>query len=130
MEKLQQQHQKVYFPTDRPHTPLVRNLEELHAVKQLVRSRVKNGEQHLKDRVQELPGQLLYTGFRFVIPPLLSGRITQSALEAGKALIDLFFIKSGGHSAGEDKRNLAQSLKKVGLLSAAKWGFRLLTRVI
>jgi hypothetical protein len=73
MEKLQQQHQKVYFPIDRPHTPLVRNLEELHAVKQLVRSRVKNGEQHLKDRVQELPGQLLYTGFRFVIPPPFVG---------------------------------------------------------
>jgi hypothetical protein len=99
-------------------------------VKQLVRARIKVGEQTLKDRVQELPGQLLYTGFRFVIPPLISGGITQSALLAGKSLVDLFFVKNGGHSSSGDKRTLVQSLKKVGLLTAAKWGFRLLTKTI
>lgn len=126
----QQEHQKVYFPDNNPHMPLVRNLQELHAAKQLVRARIKVGEQSLKDSVQELPGQLLYTGFRYIIPPLISGRITQSALEAGKSLVDLFFVKKGDHSGGGDKKALVQSLKKVGLLAAAKWGFRLLTRTI
>jgi hypothetical protein len=119
----------VYFPTNKPHSPHIRNLAELHAARKIVRVRVRREEQVLKDRMQELPGQLLYTGFKYVIPPLLSGRITNTALEAGKSLVDLFFVKSD-HSEPGSKNGISQSLKKAGLLTALKWGFRLLTRAI
>lgn len=119
----------MFFPPDRPHSPRIRNLEELQAARKVVSARVKQGEQQLRSRAQELPGQLVYTGFRYVVPPLLSGKITNTVLEAGKAMVDLFFVKAGKDGT-ERKNAFTQSLKKAGLLTAVKWGFRLLARAI
>jgi hypothetical protein len=122
--------QTVYLPDERTQPPLyIRNLAELQVARKHVKQKVKAEEQVLKDRLQELPGQLLYTGFKYVIPPLLSGRITNTALEAGKSLVDLFFVKKDG-SQTEGKTVLSKSLKKAGLLTALKFGFRLLARAV
>ena len=104
----------------------IRNLAELNLARKQVKKRVKAEEQVLKDRLQELPGQLLYTGVKYVIPPILSGKITNTALEAGKSLVDMFFVKK------DDQPNtgLSKSLKKAGLLTALKWGVRLLIKTI
>jgi hypothetical protein len=110
-------------------TPTIRNLAELKAARKMVKIRVKLEEQGLKNRLQELPGQLLYTGFKHVIPPILSGRITNTALGAGKSLVDMFFVKKNGIES-DHKSDLSHSLKKAGLLTALKWGFRILTRSI
>jgi hypothetical protein len=122
--------QTVYLAGERTGAPLpIRNLSELHVARKHVKQKVKAEEQVLKDRLQELPGQLLYTGFKYVIPPLLSGRITNTALEAGKSLVDMFFINREGPEP-EAKTILSKSLRKAGLLTALKWGFRLLTRAV
>jgi len=108
---------------------LIRNLAELQAARKQVKLKVKAEEQVLKDRLQELPGQLLYTGFKYVIPPLLSGRITNTALDAGKSLVDLFFVKKEA-PPGSAKAVISNSMKKAGLMTALKFGFRLLTKAI
>lgn len=123
--------QTVYLPGEQAQPPLyIRNLAELQAARKHVKQKVKAEERILKDRLQELPGQLLYTGFKYVIPPLLSGRITNTALEAGKSLVDLFFVKKDEAPETGAKTVLSKSLKKAGLLTALKFGFRLLTRAI
>jgi hypothetical protein len=122
--------QTVYLPSEQVRPTLyIRNLTELQVARRQVKRKVKAEEQVLKDRLQELPGQLLYTGFKYVIPPLLSGRITNTALEAGKSLVDLFFIKKDDPETASGSV-LSKSLKKAGMLTALKWGFRLLTRAI
>ena len=123
--------QTVYLSSEQTQPPLyIRNLAELQTARKHVKQKVKAEERVLKDRLQELPGQLLYTGFKYVIPPLLSGRITNTALEAGKSLVDLFFVKKDEAPETGAKTVLSKSLKKAGLLTALKFGFRLLTRAI
>jgi hypothetical protein len=118
------------LPINRIEQPIIiRNLAELQSARRQVKSRVKAKEQVLKDRLQELPGQLLYTGFKYVIPPILSGRITNTALDAGKSLVDLFFVKKDAPE-GSAKSVISHSMKKAGLMTALKFGFRLLTKVI
>lgn len=119
------------LPLNRVQQPpvLIRNLAELQAARRLVKLRVKAEEKVLKDRLQELPGQLLYTGFKYVVPPILSGRITNTALDAGKSLVDLFFVKKDP-GEGSAKSIISHSVKKAGLMTALKFGFRLLTKVI
>jgi hypothetical protein len=104
----------------------IRNLDELSAARKVVRKRIKEDETLLKDRLQELPGQLFYTGAKYVIPPLLSGGVTNTVLDAGKALVDLFFLKKEDGA----KKGIPTSLKKAGLLTALKWGVRLLLKAI
>ena len=89
-----------------------------------MKRRVRAQEGQLKDRLQELPGQLVYTGFKYVVPTLISGKITNSLLDGVKSLVDLFFIKKSDHKGTKD------SLKKAGLLTALKWGIRLAMRAI
>ena len=119
------------LPLNRVQQPpvLIRNLAELQAARRQVKLRVKAEEKVLKDRLQELPGQLLYTGFKYVVPPILSGRITNTALDAGKSLVDLFFVKKDPVE-GSAKSIISHSVKKAGLMTALKFGFRLLTKVI
>lgn len=119
----------VRFPSNRPHSPYIRNLAELKATRKVIRRRVKEDEALLKDRLQELPGQLLYTGVKYVIPPMLSGGVTNTVLHVGKSLVDLFFIKKEDR-IGDGKMGISPSLKKAGLLTALKWGVRLALRAI
>ncbi|WP_133991617.1 hypothetical protein [Dinghuibacter silviterrae] len=104
----------------------ITNIEELAAARKVVRKRVKEDEALLKERLQELPGQLFYTGVKYVVPPLLSGGVTNTVLGAGKSLIDLFFIKKEDGA----KNGLPTALKKAGILTALKWGVRLLLKSI
>jgi hypothetical protein len=122
--KKQMNQPTAYFPIDRPHSPRVKNLAELHAARRIVKRRVKAQEVQLKDRLQELPGQLVYTGFKYVIPTLITGKITNSLLEGAKSMVDMFFIKKGEHKGTKD------TLKKAGLMTALKWGIRLALRAI
>lgn len=104
-------------------------MAELKATRKVVRRRVKEDEALLKERLQELPGQLLYTGVKYIIPPLLTGGVTNTVLSAGKSLVDLFFIKREENGAN-GKKGISPSLKRAGLLTALKWGVRLALRAI
>ncbi|GEM_PF-5583450 len=121
---MQKNQPTAYFPIDRPHTPRIKNIAELHAARRVVKRRVKTQEAQLKDRLQELPGQLVYTGFKYVVPTLISGKITNSLLDGAKSMVDLFFLKS------KDQGATKGALKKAGLLTALKWGIRLALRAI
>lgn len=102
-----------------------RNLEELREGRKSVKQRVVLQEKMLKDRLQELPGQLIYTGVKSVLPPLISGKITNSVLNGGKALVDHFFVKGG-----DKDKPLLKVVKNVGFLTAVRWGVRLLLKRI
>lgn len=129
MKKMDNPTATVRFPNNRPHSPYIGNLEELHAARKVVKRRVREDEALLKDRLQELPGQLLYTGVKNILPPLLKGSVTNSVLGAGKALIDHFFIKKHGPAA-EPSKGIPDSLKRAGILTAVRWGLRLALRAI
>jgi hypothetical protein len=121
--------QTAFFPPDRPNSPRIRNLHELRAARKITKQRVVEGERQLKERLQELPGQLVYTGLKYVVPPLLSGKITNSLLSAGKYLVDLYFLKKDKSPDGK-KGILSDTVRRAGLLAAVRWGMQLLTRAI
>jgi hypothetical protein len=129
MKKMDNPTATVRFPSNRPHSPYIRNLAELKATRKVIRRRVKEDEALLKERLQELPGQLLYTGVKYFIPPMLSGGVTNTILQGGKSLVDHFFIKKEDRAI-EGRAGIAPSLKKAGLLAALKWGVRLALRAI
>ncbi|HTJ12177.1 MAG TPA: hypothetical protein VL547_09135 [Dinghuibacter sp.] len=129
MKKMDNPTVTVRFPNNRPHSPYIGNLEELKATRKVVKQRVLADEAVLKERLQELPGQLLYTGVKNILPPLLKGSVTNTVLGAGKALIDHFFIKKHEPSI-EPSKGIPDSLKRAGLLTAIRWGLRLALRAI
>ena len=129
MKKMDNPTVTVRFPNNRPHSPYIGNMEELRAARKVVKRRVIEQEAVLKDRLQELPGQLLYTGVKNILPALLRGSVTNTVLGAGKSLVDHFFIKKH-EPATEPARGIPSSLKRAGLLTAVRWGLRLALRAI
>ena len=120
----------VRFPNNRPHSPYISNLAELKATRKVVKRRVREDEALLKDRLQELPGQLLYTAVKNILPPLLKGGVANTVLGAGKLLVDHFFIKKHTQADESSAKGIPASLKKAGLLTAIRWGVRLALRAI
>jgi hypothetical protein len=100
----------------------INSLKRLQKEQELVRQRIKDGENELRLKMYEIPGELAAAGANTMIPRILRGKLTNAALNTGKKLINGFFSPSD-----PNKQNLLTYATKkpsvvVGIL---KKGFNL-----
>ena len=55
--------------------------------------RIQLKENELRARVKQVPGELFYSGVDSFIPSVLSGKVSSFALNAGRGLINNFFVR-------------------------------------
>jgi hypothetical protein len=92
------------------------SMEGLRQEQQNVRSRIRSRENELRKRVHQIPGELFYSGVDSVIPSFLSGKVSSFALNAGKGLINNFFVRKAARTGGTAILNV---LKPSGILRKA-----------
>ena len=94
----------------------INTLEELRLHQKATRLRIKDKEQQIRLKMQEVPGELFYSGMDSVIPGFLSGKVSSFALNAGKGVINHFFVKKAISSTAPGILKLARPsglLKKI-----------------
>ena len=96
----------------------INSIEALQREQQLVRNRIKQHEVELRKKLQELPGELAVVGANTFIPKILRGKVTNTALNGGKFLINKFFVDS-------DDQKFLPGIKKPGVFSVVKKVFRM-----
>jgi len=96
----------------------INSLETLRKEQRLIRNSIKQQELDLKRKMQELPAELAAAGANTLIPKVLRGKITNTALKGGKFLINKFFVDTDGPK-------LLPGVKKTGVLSVAKTIFKM-----
>jgi len=69
----------------------INSLQRLQKEQELVRQRIKDGENELRLKMYEIPGELAAAGANTMIPRMLRGKLTNAALNTGKKLINGFF---------------------------------------
>jgi hypothetical protein len=93
------------------------SMDGLRQEQQLVRLRIRDRENELRRRVHQIPGELFYSGVDSVIPSFLSGKVSSFALNAGKGLINNFFVRKAVTSGGP---KILNALKPSGILRKAQ----------
>lgn len=89
------------------------------------RLRVQEKENELRRRVQQVPGELFYSGMDSIIPSMLTGKVSSFALNAGKGLINNFFVRKAVTTGGF---KLLNALKPSGILKKLQYGFKALVK--
>ena len=89
-------------------TSSINSLEELKLHQQATRLRIRDKEFQLKAKMQEVPGELFYSGMDHVIPSFLSGKVSSFALNAGKGMINHFFVRKAIGAAAPSILQLAK----------------------
>jgi len=74
-------------------TDNIASTEDLKKELRATRLRIQVKENELRDRVKQVPGELFYSGVDSFIPSVLSGKVSSFALNAGKGLINNFFVR-------------------------------------
>ena len=100
----------------------INSLEELRLHQEATRLKIRDTEQQIRMKMQEMPGELFYSGLDSVIPNFLSGRVSSMALNAGKGVINHFFVKKALSQGGPAILKLAKPsglLKKISSVVGA-----------
>lgn len=103
----------------------ISSMEALKKEQLSARLRIQEKENELRRRVQQVPGELFYSGMDSVIPSMLSGKVSSFALNAGKGLINNFFVRKAVNTNGLKILNL---VKPSGIIKKLQYGFKALTR--
>ena len=80
---------------------------------------IREQELALRQRLQQLPGEAFFAGVDAVIPPILTGKISNSVLGAGRTIIN----KAVNAKTKGNSNALAAMLKQAGLFSLAKFAY-------
>ncbi|TDH23012.1 hypothetical protein EXU57_18295 [Segetibacter sp. 3557_3] len=99
----------------------INSLETLRTEKRVIRNSLNQQEADLKRKMQELPAELAAAGANTLIPKMLRGKVTNTALKGGKFLINKFFVDSNGPK-------LLSGPGKPGVLSVVKNVFKLIRK--
>jgi len=99
----------------------INTIEDLQREQRLLKARIRLQEKELRQRVKQVPGELFYAGVNSVVPAMLSGKITATALNFGKNLINKAFVKK--EDGEETNSKLFSAAKQMGLLALLKVGF-------
>jgi hypothetical protein len=86
-----------------------------------LRATIKMQEKELRQRVHKVPGELFYSGVNAVVPHFLNGKLTASALNAGRELINKSFQKKNGTG---DNNALVTAAKQAGIFTLLKIAYR------
>lgn len=101
----------------------IKSVATLKQEQEIIRSRLKMYEKEFKKKFQQLPGEMAAAGANNLIPRFLRGKVTDTALNGGKFLINKLFV-----SEDEEKKTLVPAVKKPGLFSIAKNVFKMLKK--
>lgn len=96
----------------------VTSLDMLQREQGVVKNRLRNREQDLKMKMYEIPAELAVAGAKTFIPKILQGKITETALNGGKRLINNFIVPKSGQTdliSGAIRNRSLFSLVKKGL---------------
>lgn len=103
----------------------IHSMEDLKKEQQAVRLRIGEQETALKNKLNQVPGELFYSGMDSMIPSFLSGRVSSFALNAGKGLINQFFVRKAISSGGSKLLNI---VKPSGILRKARLVLKAIVR--
>ncbi len=101
------------------------SMEDLKKEMHCSRLRINDHEIELRKRVQQIPGELFYSGMDSVIPNILTGKISSFALNAGKGLINNFFVRKSAATSGLKLLNLP---KPSGVLRKLQFAYKAIVR--
>ena len=73
--------------------PVIYTKESLQQEQRRLKLIIKQQEADLRQRVQKLPGEVLYAGVDAVLPAVLTGKISNKILTAGKNFVNKTIIK-------------------------------------
>jgi hypothetical protein len=106
-------------------TGKVDSVETLQLAQQRLKMRIKEQERELRKRVQQVPGELFYSGVNSVVPTIISGKITSSVIKAGKNLVDKAFVKKGAEG---NNSKLITAAKQAGIFTLLKIAYKAFVR--
>ena len=96
------------------------SLEDLQRETRRLRAKIKRQENELRDRVKQVPGELLAAGANAIVPGFLAGKITSNAIGFLKNLVNKLFSKNDDGQKGSP---LFGAAAKMGLFTLLKVGF-------
>jgi hypothetical protein len=102
----------------------IASMMDLKKEQLLVRARIREKEDALRKRVQQVPGELFFSGVDSMIPSMLTGKVSNFALNAGKGLINNFFVRKAVSTGGT---KVLDALKPSGILKKIQWGYKAIT---
>ena len=71
----------------------INSAEDLQRELRGARIRIQEKEAALRNRVRQVPGELFYSSIDSIIPSMLTGKVSSFALNAGRGLINNFFVR-------------------------------------
>jgi hypothetical protein len=90
--------------------------ESLQEEQRRLKRVIKEQEAALRERVQKLPGELMYVGVDAILPVAFTGKISDKILTAGKNLINKSIVqKTSGNTA-----RLVTMAKQAGVFALLK----------
>ena len=102
----------------------ITSLEDLRKEIRCSRLRINEQENQLRKRLHQVPGELFYSGMDSVIPNILTGKISSFALNAGKGMINNFFVRKAATTGG---LKLLSLLKPSGALRKLRSAYKAIT---
>jgi hypothetical protein len=102
-------------------TSHLNSIEALKLEQLKVRQRLTQHEKEFKKKFQQLPGELAVASANNFIPRFLRGKVTNTALNGGKFLIDKFFVSEDD----TNKTNIITKANKSGIIPFVKTVFRM-----
>ena len=110
--------------TSKKPEPVMYTKESLQQEQRRLKLIIKAQEKDLRQRVQKIPGELLYSSVDAVLPTMLTGKISHGILNAGRNFINKSIVKK---TAGNTSK-LVTAAKQAGLITLLKVGYNILIR--
>ena len=98
----------------------IKSSEALRQEQFRVRERLKLQEKDFKKRFQQLPAEIAAASANNLIPRFLRGKVTDTALNGGKFLINKFFVADDDHN-----KSLITQTRETGVIPFVKTVFRM-----
>ncbi len=103
----------------RPNDPVVYTKESLQQEQRRLRMIIRQQEDDLRQRVQKLPGELLYAGADALLPAALTGKISNKILTAGKNFVNNSIVKK---TSGNTSK-MVMAAKQAGVFTLLKFAY-------
>jgi len=122
----------------KPDLTHINSIADLRLEQKRVQMRIRIQEKQLKEHVKRLPGELVYTGIKTVVPTFLAGKLTNTALNGLRSGVNNLFDKGAKEKAEPSGiatviTSLLPTLfsgviKQIGVGAALRLAFGLLNR--
>ncbi len=103
-----------------PEHNTIRSIADLRREERALRQRIRVKEEELLGRINKIPGELFYSSVDNILPNFIKGRVSSVALNAGRGVINTFFLKRAPAISGPLK--ILTIVKPSNLLKKAGTG--------